>query len=218
MPIKRNVSVVGVNGLLSSFPFFPFLFSVLSLQKNFSAALKRLQVLFIFTFSFPPILLLPSKPQGFLLFFFVLKWLIYRSPTCWGRSTHYWASSDSPSFESLRVGSKQRNGLKGVSFLVLFTPKETAMRCAGFIMLDIHRVCMRLHLEMVFWGRKTFFFFLFHLHPLHFFSSEWNLIALLFPPLSLLVCFWWVFAMCFGGGHGVFVFTSFRQCFGASEM
>ena len=48
--------------------------------------------------------------------------MIYSSATCWERLTHCWASSDSPSFESLGTGSKQRARFKGVSFLVLFTP------------------------------------------------------------------------------------------------
>lgn len=76
LPIRKTYLQLVVNGLLS-FPFFPFLIiSLLSLHKNFSATLKRLQVLFIFIY-FSPVLLLPSKPQGFFLgFFWVFSFII----------------------------------------------------------------------------------------------------------------------------------------------
>lgn len=97
MPIKK-ISLPSVNGLLSSFPFFHFLISLLSLQKKFSTALKRLQVLFILPLFSPQFYFFPASLRGFLvwvfffLFFFLLfllKQLIYCSPTCWERLTCY---------------------------------------------------------------------------------------------------------------------------------
>lgn len=128
MPIKK-ISLPSVNGLLSSFPFFHFLIiSLLSLQKKFSTALKSLQVLFILPLFSPQFYFFPASLRGFLVwvffpffFLFLLKQLIYCSPTCWERLTCYWASSDSPCYESLGTESKQRARLKGVSFLMLFT-------------------------------------------------------------------------------------------------
>jgi len=62
---------MSVNGLLASFPFFPFLIiSVLSLHKNFSATLKRLQVLFILPF-FPPNFTSSQEASGFFVVFFI---------------------------------------------------------------------------------------------------------------------------------------------------
>lgn len=138
LPIRKTYLQLVVNGLLS-FPFFPFLIiSLLSLHKNFSGTLKRLQVLFIFPF-FSPILLLSSKPQGFFWWFFfphyyysILKWLIYSSSTSRVQLTLYWASSDSPSFESLGTGSR------GLSSKVLLSwhylhPTKTVMACAATV-------------------------------------------------------------------------------------
>lgn len=75
MPIKKKKSVPSVNGLLSSFSFF-LIISMLSLHKKFSAALKRLQVLFILPL-FPPNFTSSQQASGvfwfgvFFAFFFL---------------------------------------------------------------------------------------------------------------------------------------------------
>lgn len=137
LPIRKTYLQLVVNGLLS-FPFFPFLIiSLLSLYKNFSATLKRLQVLFIFTF-FSPNFTSSQKASGiflgFLFFFFhyyysILKWLIYSSPSLWVKLTLYCISSDSPSFESLGTGSRGLGSKVLLSWHYLLSTK-TVMACA----------------------------------------------------------------------------------------